>query len=254
LKGYENLQRDAKEAVVKNTHRPVTIHLLRLLGHTANTYWKGDSFDKLSFWVVCLASCWGSLRIGEILGQKTTVFSPGSDLLGSDVLNMSTTSFAWWTRDPKLLKQFGDVVEIWSTPQFPDIDPFTSLMAFWRIRKEKGFPRSSPLFMRAGGDILTAQHFNKCLQSLLTHYAVQLELSINSWTGHYFRAGLPTLHHSLGFSGEQIKAGGRWSSSVYEMYAKDIRQRMKVQRSILQVMSQIKAHIKGPPGPNKYVI
>jgi hypothetical protein len=38
LKGYENLQRDAKEAVVKNTHRPVTIHLLRLLGHVANTY------------------------------------------------------------------------------------------------------------------------------------------------------------------------------------------------------------------------
>jgi hypothetical protein len=40
-----------------------------------------------------------------------------------------------------------------------------------------------------------------------------------------------------------------WSSSVYETYAKDISQRMKVQRSILQVMGQIKAHIEGPPRP-----
>jgi hypothetical protein len=108
--------------------------------------------------------------------------------------------------------------------------------------------------MKAGGDVLTAQHFNNCLQSFLSHYAVQLELSINSWTGHSFRAGLPTLLHSLGFSDKQTKAWGRWSSSVFQTYTKDISKRMEVPRSILQVMSQIKAHIKGPPSPKKYVI
>ena len=230
-------------------HRPVTIHLLRLLGHAANTYWEGDSFDRLSFWVVCLTAFWGSLRIGEILGQKTTSFSPGSDLLATDVLNMSSTSFAWWIRDPKVSKQFGDVVEIWSTPQFPEIDPFTSFTAFWRIRNKKGFPLTSPLFMRAGGDVLTAQHFNRCLQSLISHYAVELELSINSWTGHSFRAGLPTLLQSLGFSEEQIKVWGRWSSSVFQIYAKAIDKRMEVQLRILKVMTQIKSHIEGSPHP-----
>ena len=59
LKGYENMNRDPKAAVLASKHRPITIPMLRLLGHAANTYWEGDSFDQLSFWVVCLASFWG---------------------------------------------------------------------------------------------------------------------------------------------------------------------------------------------------
>ena len=106
---------------------------------------------------------------------------------------------------------------------------------------------TSPLFMRSKGDILTSQHFNRCLQSLISHYALELELSINDWTGHSFRSGLPTLLQSLGFSEENIKAWGRWSSSVFQIYSKDIERRMEVQRGILKVMAQIKAHIEGTP-------
>jgi hypothetical protein len=47
LRGYENIQRDPRKAVLAAMHRPVTIH--RFLGHAANTYWEGDSFDSLSF-------------------------------------------------------------------------------------------------------------------------------------------------------------------------------------------------------------
>ena len=99
--------------------------------------------------------------------------------------------------------------------------------------------------MRAGGDVLSAQHFNRCLQSLISHYSVELDLSINSWTGRSFRAGLPTLLQSE----EQIKVWGRWSSSVFQIYAKDINKQMEVQRSILKVMTQIKSHIEGSPQP-----
>ena len=249
LKGYDNVRRDPRAAVLTSTHRPITIPVLRLLGHAANTHWKGDSFDMLSFWVVCLVSFWGALRIGEVLGKSTTSFSPKSDLLGSDVLHLSSTSFAWWIRDPKVTKQFGDVVEIWSVPAFPDIDPFKAFSTFWRLRAEKGFPLSSPLFMRSGGDILTATHFNRCLQSLLNHYAVELDLASNSWTGHSFRAGLPTLLQSLGFSDEQIKVWGRWASSVFQTYAKDMDRRMQVQRGILDVIHMIKAKVDGTPIP-----
>ena len=102
-----------------------------------------------------------------------------------------------------------------------------------------------PLFMRSRGDILTSQHFNRCLKSLISHYSLELELSINDWTGHSFRSGLPTLLQSLGFSEEQIKAWGRWSSSVFQIYSKDIERRMEVQKGILKVMAQIKSHIEG---------
>ena len=132
-------------------------------------------------------------------------------------------------------------------PGFPDINPFQSFSTFWKIRTEKGFPLTSPLFMRAGGDILTASHFNRCLQSLLSHYTVELDLSSNSWTGHSFRAGLPTLLQSLGFSDEQIKVWGRWASTVFQTYAKDMDKRMQVQRGILDVMSMIKARVDGAP-------
>jgi hypothetical protein len=63
--------------------------------------------------------------------------------LVTDVINMSATSFGWWIRDLKISKQFRDVVEIWSTPQFPEIDPFTSFTIFWRIRNKKSFPLTS---------------------------------------------------------------------------------------------------------------
>ena len=179
-------------------------------------------------------------------GPKDYLLLPrGSDLLATNVLYISATSFRWWIRDLKISKQFRDVVEIWSNPQFPEIHPFTSSTTFWRIRNKK----SPDQFMRAGGDVLSAQHFNRCLQSLISHYSVELELSINSWTGHSFRAGLPTLLQSLGFSEEQIKVWGRWSSSVFQIYAKDINKRMEVQQSILKVMTQIKSHIERSPQP-----
>ena len=200
--------------------------------------------------MVCLTAFWGSLRIGKILGQKTTSFSPGSDLLATDVLHMFATSFAWWIRDPKVSEQLWDVVEIWSTPQFPEIDPFKSFTAFWRIRNnKKRLPPDQSSVHEGRRCVLTAQHFNRCLQSLISHYSVELELSINSWTGHSFRAGLPTLLQSLGFSEEQIKVWGRWSSSVFQIYAKAIDKRMEVQLRILKVMTQIKSHIEGSPHP-----
>ena len=242
LKGYENLQRNPVKAVLSANHRPVSIHFLRLLGHACNKFWEGDDFDKLSFWVVCLLAFWGSLRIGELLGQSVSSFSPTSDLLGSDVLHMSETSFALWIRDPKVSKQYGDVVEIWSIPELPDINPFSAFATFWNLRQKKEFPNSSPLFMRAGGDILTASQFNTCLQSLISHYPTELQLSTNRWTGHSFRSGLPTLLQSIGFSEDQIKTWGRWSSSAFQTYTKDMDRRLEVQRGILDVMSRIKSH------------
>ena len=78
----------------------------------------------------------------------------------------------------------------------------------------KKFPLSNPLFLKADGDILTFQHFN-------------------SWTGDT--------------ASDQVSppCWGRWTSSVCHLYANDISKRMELQRSLLKVMDQIKAHIEG---------
>ena len=149
LKGYQNLKRNPKKAAAEVNHRPLTIPFLRLLGHAINKYFKGVTFDKLCFWTVCVIAFWGAFRLGELLCEDTSSFSPHSDLLGSDALHMSDSSFALWIRDPKVASEMGDVVEIWSIPQFSDINPFPAFLSFWNLRLEKGFLPTHPLFLRA---------------------------------------------------------------------------------------------------------
>ena len=93
--------------------------------------------DKLCFWTAALVAFWGSMRLGELFCKRTKTFSPASDMLGTDVLHMSTTSFALWIRDPKVPKPYGDVIEIWETHQFPDLDPYHMMATYWESRKNK---------------------------------------------------------------------------------------------------------------------
>ena len=163
---------------------------------------------------------------------------------------MSDSSFALWIRDPKVPKKYGDIVEIWKTPQFNDLDPFSAFAAYWEQRKSKGFSLSQPLFVRTNGKAFTHSVFSSALQSLISHYSMELGLSTNRWTGHSFRSGLPTLLQTAGFSEEQIKARGRWSSTAYQLYTKDISRRYEVQRSILLVMDKLKDFTESPSPTN----
>ena len=243
LQGYQNLERDPVRDAAEATHRPVTIPFLRLLGHAANKFWKGHTLDRLCFWTVCLAAFWGSLRLGEVLCPNKGSFAPGSALLGTDVIHMSKGSFALWIRDPKVSKKYGDVVEIWETPQFLDLNPFSTFSSYWNSRKK--LLLSLPLFLMADGKNMTRRFFDSAFHSLLSRYSMELELSTNRWTGHSFRSGLPTLLQSLGFSEDDIKAWGRWASAAFQLYARDVAKRYEVQRSILSMMDRIRAHTEG---------
>ena len=180
---------------------------------------------------------WGSLRLWEILCANKSSFSPKSAMLGTDVLQMSKTSYALWLRDPKVTKKYGDVVEI------PDLDPFNTFTSYWSTRKR--IPLSLPLFLMENGRNMAHRHFESTFHSLLSHYAIELEMSVNKWTGHSFRSDLPTLLQSLGVSDEEIKAWGRWASSAFQLFARDISKRFEVQRTILSLMDKIKAHVEG---------
>ena len=68
---------------------------------------------------------------------------------------------------------------------------------------------------------------------------------MNTWTGHSFRSGLLTLLQSAGFSDDEIKIWGRWVSTAFQLYTRDIAKRSEVQRSITKVMEKLKAYIEG---------
>ena len=161
--------------------------------------------------------------------QTSAVFLSSSNLLGSDVISMLETSFVLWIRDPKVPKEFGDIVEIWNTPAFPDIDPVKAFGVYWERRK-KNFLSSKPLILTANGKKFSQSLFNATLQSLIAHYIAELVLCANKWTGHSFRSGLLTLLQSAGFKEEDIKAWGRWVSTAFQAYTKDLSMRLEVQK------------------------
>ena len=240
LKGNENLCRDPAVAVAKATHRPISIPFLRLLGHAVSKHWKGRKEDGWTFWTICKIAFWGSFRVGELLTEGATTYSPKSDFLGSDLLWMSDTSLALWIRDPKISKEFGDVIEIWKTPQFPDLDPWSTFRSYWERRKFMKAPLTLPLFLRADGLSFSHRYFDTCLAELISRYSVQIEIGRNNWTGRSFRSGLPTVLQTAGFSDKEIKKWGRWSSDAFLLYTRDMSQRSKVQGKMVAALDRVR--------------
>ena len=240
LKGNENLCRDPIISVSRATHRPISIPLLRLLGHAITKHWKGSKEDGWTFWTICKIAFWGSFRVGELLTEGATTYSPKSDILGSDLLWMSDTSLALWIRDPKISKEYGDVVEIWKTPQFPDLDPWSTFRNYWNRRKVLQSSLSLPLFLRADGLSFSHKYFDTCLADMISRYSLQIEIGRNNWTGRSFRSGLPTVLQTAGFSDEEIKKWGRWSSDAFLLYTRDMTQRSKVQSKMVSALDRVK--------------
>ena len=114
---------------------------------------------------------------------------------------------------------------------------------YWEQRKTK--PINHPLFLKADGNIFTHSLFSSTLKALISHYSLELDLSANRWTGHSFRSGLPTLLQSAGFEDDEIKSWGRWASTAFKVYTKDVVKRFEVQRSMVKHMDKIKAYVEG---------
>ena len=80
-------------------------------------------------------------------------------------------------------------------------------------RPEKGLP----LFRGKDGTPMTGREVNKQLKSLLGRFAKYGNGTISS---HSFRSGIVSILGSKGFSDEEIKLVGRWSSRAFIRYMK----------------------------------
>ena len=59
----------------------------------------------------------------------------------------------------------------------------------------------------------------------------------DSLTGHSFRAGLATLMEVAGFSEDEVKAWGRWSSEAFRRYCKEKRSKSHIFLKLYQHLS-----------------
>ena len=87
-----------------------------------------------------------------------------------------------------------------------------------------------PIFRTETGECYTGADFNHDLIKLTSGY-----LEIGKLRAHSFRSGVATEMARNGFTDEEIKRQGRWSSQAYLNYIKLNRlQRIKISRSLIQ--------------------
>ena len=87
-----------------------------------------------------------------------------------------------------------------------------------------------PIFRTENGECYTGADFNADLIKLTSGY-----LEIGKLRAHSFRSGVATEMARNGFTDEEIKCQGRWSSQAYLNYIKLNRfQRINISRNLIQ--------------------
>ena len=177
-------------------------------------------------------------RIGELLCEFRHGFNVKDSLMLSDI-KLEVDSVSIWLRSEKVASDLGNVVEIWSLPEREDLDPVVALKSFLQRRSSLSSNIDAPVFTLEDGSNLTKTKFNEELKKLLGEFPELTESPLDSWTGHSFRSGLPTILQSLGFSEDEIKSWGRWKSAAYLSYLKDMTLRKKTRARLTTTFSQI---------------
>ena len=222
IKGKKNQEGVEKRNKEDKGRMPVTLTIMKLLKEAIRA-WERPMEDKLLLWAVCTVAFHGSFRIHEILCQNETFFDPDFTLLRRDVVirahkwgqGQETKMLQVSLKCPKESKTGKNtVVDVYETG-----GPTCPLKGFcrWIENSRTGRDQDSVLFVTKDGVPLTGRRFNALLKQLLEPH---IDYSKGQITAHSFRSGVPSLLGSLGYSDEDIKKVGRWSSRSFEHYTK----------------------------------
>ena len=228
LKGLKNknLAEDRKEGVEKR--KPITTDILLVLkGKLAEADMNGR--DQRLVWTVSSILFHGAFRVHELLCKKQSSFDPDFTLLGRDVKLVSQGGrevLQLRIKAPKEQKVGKDViVDVYSTDS--ELCP---VRAFKKWIKVKGKEDELPLFRFSSGIPLTGKKFNEVVRDRLKGEVENIEKLFSS---HSFRAGAASMMAAIGYSDDDIKAVGRWSSRAFMEYIKLPRtQRAEIARKI----------------------
>ena len=180
--------------------------------------------DKRLIWVVCTLLFQGSFRVGELLAPTTTRFCPDSTLLGKHVIMEPTwvddrhvDMLKFVLRKPKETKGNASV-----TVEIFDLGPecfYNGMTAWhkWRAASTLQILPDMPVFRKEDGSMLTPSQLNSTIQHLLKEEISYLEGTIAT---HSFRSGVVTIMGRLGYSEDDIKRQGRWTSEAFRAYLK----------------------------------
>ena len=188
---------------------------------------------KLLIWTIATIAFCGGFRIHEILPQNSSSFDPSKTLLGRDVAiedikvnNKTCSTLQICLKTEKTRKTGGHtIVDIYENG-----GDICAVRAFKKWNSIQVKSDSLPIFRDETGKNFTGRRFNQFLSNFTEENFPGLDGKISS---HSFRAGLASMLGSMGFSDEEIKATGRWSSKAFTSYLKFPRtQRAEMARKI----------------------
>lgn len=240
--GVCNMRKDAMVEAIRPKRRPITVHMLVLLRHAiaGNQAW--NDLEKCLRWSCMLTAFWGSFRMSELIQSEKAKFNSSTALLPADI-KFHEESVAIWVRSPKVWREGGDVVEVWEVKENEDLDPVLALKQYLKLRSQAlGPAEDCPVFLHQDGSQFTKAEMNKDIKQLLGQYP-SIASPRDMFSGHSFRAGISTLLTSLGFTEEQIKNWGRWSSSAFLAYVQDQSKRRDTRKQFTEVFGLMLAEL-----------
>ena len=109
-----------------------------------------------------------------------------------------------------------------------------ALKQYLKLRNESlGMAANSHVLLHQDSTQLTKAEMNKCIKWLLVQYPY-ISSPCDKWSGHNFRARISTLLTFLGFTEEQIKNWGCWSSEAYVAYVQDRSKRKETRKQVTE--------------------
>jgi hypothetical protein len=218
LQGKKNMDSivSRKETTVKRL--PMTMNMMRLLKEKIRS-WEVVLEQKLLMWSVATLAFHGAFRIHEILTRLESEFDPDFTLLSQDIVLENRSQEEGGRRLVVKLKSPKEnkngkavIVEVYETQGV-----LCPIKAFQRWLSNTKTQEGFPLFRDQTGTPLTGRKMNMWLRERLEE---QIDYKKGKFTSHSFRIGLATTMGTLGYSTEDIKEAGRWSSNAYEVYMK----------------------------------
>jgi len=199
--------------------QPVSLDVLRLIKARLRAH-SCHAVDKLTIWACCTILFHGAFRGGELLAKSSQQFDPAFTLLKKDMKMIyqgeEAKSLQVRLKMPKEDKDGrAEILDLYKTDT--DVCPIRAAVKW--LKATRHWEENQPAFRLQSGLALTARYMNNTLDELLKGYTDK-RIKV-----HSFRSGMASMMATLGFTDEQIKDMGRWSSRAYEDYIKTARSR-----------------------------
>jgi hypothetical protein len=223
LQGKRNMDNiaDRKEEKVKRL--PITMNVMRLLKEEVRR-WNVALDQKLLIWAIAAIAFHGAFRIHELLCRIESEYDPDFTLLTEDMKVKSVGGaepgkvLEIKLKCPKESKAGKAImIDLYETQ-----GTLCPVKAYERWKMKSTSQKGMPAFRDRSGVPVTGARMNNWLTQLLGKH---VDYKTGRFTGHSFRIGLATTLGTLGFSTDDIKEAGRWSSNAYEVYMKLPRRR-----------------------------